>query len=188
MARIPPDANPNSFLEIGGYVSIEASHFTKAINANGITWKVLPDHGRTGDAVTAFPVTASIQKITTNSSHLQYDIYIDTQDSLKINAYFSPSLNYFTIEEGLQYAISIDDEAPQIISINKEEGNTGAGIWNKWVGENIIIKTTRHKISQPGKHIVKYWMVNPGVVLQKLVLDFGGVEPSYLGPPETKAK
>jgi Gylcosyl hydrolase family 115 C-terminal domain len=52
--------------------------------------------------------------------------------------------------------------------------------------ENIIIKTSKHKISQPGKHIVKYWVVSPGVVLQKLVLDFGGLEPSYLGPPETR--
>ncbi len=42
-----------------GYVSIEASHFTKAINSKGITWKILPDHGRTADAVTTFPVTAA---------------------------------------------------------------------------------------------------------------------------------
>jgi len=186
ISSVPSDAKHNSFYEIVKYIAIEASHFTKAVDTNGITWKVLPDHGRTGDAVTAFPVTAPTQKITANLAHLEYDIYTDSRDSLKINAYFSPSLNFHNTEEGLQYAISIDDEAPQIISINKEDRNTGAGIWNKWVGENIIIKTSRHKIFQPGKHVVKFWMVNPGVVLQKLVLDFGGVKPSYLGPPETR--
>jgi hypothetical protein len=176
----------NFFNEVDGVVSMEASHFTKAINTNGVTWKVLPDHGRTNDAITTFPVTAPIQKITSTSAHLEYEFYTYSKDSLKINAYFSPTLNYYNTDEGLQYAISIDNEAPQMISINKEDRNTGAGIWNKWVGENIIIKTSRHKISQPGKHIVKYWMVNPGVVLQKLVLDLGGLKPSYLGPPETR--
>jgi hypothetical protein len=187
ISTVPNTAGINAFYEreyLG--ISIEASHFTKAINVNGITWKVLPDLGRTGDAVTTFPVTSTTQKISGSASHLQYEIYTLSKDSLKINAYFSPSLNFFNTEEGLQYAISIDDESPQIISINSEDKNSISGIWNKWVGENIIIKTSRHKITQPGKHIVKYWMVNPGVVLQKLVLDFGGLKPSYLGPPETR--
>lgn len=94
-------------------------------------------------------------------------------------------LNYYNTEQGLQYAVSIDGETPQLISINKEDRNTGAGIWNKWVSENIIIKSSKHNILTPGKHTVKYWMVNPGVVLQKLIIGFGSTEKSYLGPPET---
>jgi hypothetical protein len=83
----------------------------------------------------------------------------------------------------LKYAISIDDEQPQIISINKDDNNQG--IWGQWVANNIIIKTSTHSVNRSGKHTVKYWMVSNAVVLQKLVLDFGGVKPSYLGPPET---
>src|SRR5688572_9741236 len=186
--KLPKDANGNFFYELEDYVSIEASHFTKAINTNGITWKILPDHGRTSDAITSFPVTAAIQKPGNNSPHVEYEVYVYSHGEFKLNAYFSPTLNFHNTETGLQYAISVDDESPQIISINSEDKNSISGIWNKWAGENIIIKTSTHKINEPGKHVVKYWMVNPGVVLQKLILDFGGVKQSYLGPPETRNK
>ncbi len=166
-------------------VSIDAEHFTKSINANGVYWNILPDHGRTGSAITPFPVTASEQKPGGDSPHLQYDIYTYSAGDFSINAYFSPSLNFIASENGLQYAISVDDDVPQIISLNKEDKTSDRGIWNKWVSESIIIKSSTHKIAAPGKHTVKFWMVNPGVVLQKLVVDFGGIEPSYLGPNAT---
>jgi Glycosyl hydrolase family 115/Gylcosyl hydrolase family 115 C-terminal domain len=182
---IPAGAKGNIFYEFDKAVSIEADHFTKANNSKTIFWKVFPDLGRTGSAITTFPVTAAEQNLSASSPYLEYDFYTYSKDEFKINAYFSPTLNFHNSPTGLQYAISIDDEIPQIISINSEDKNSISGIWNKWVGENIIIKTSQHKILAEGKHTVKYWMVNSGVVLQKLVLDFGGVKPSYLGPPET---
>ncbi len=187
-AEYPSAAKPNSFFERFETVSIEAAHFTKANNSSTISWKVLPNHGRTGDAVTTFPVTSAEQQLSPATPYLEYEIYTYSKDSFTIHAYFSPTLNFHNTENGLQYAISVDDETPQIISLNKEDKNSISGIWNKWVGENIIIKTSKHKINTAGKHTIKYWMVNSAVVLQKLAADFGGMKRSYLGPPETKIK
>lgn len=187
-AQIPGKITGNIFIETGNYVSIEADHFTKAVNTNNITWKILPDHGRTGSAVTPFPVTETEQEPGGGAPHVEYEFYTYSDNTCKINAYFSPTLNFHNTETGLQYAISIDDEAPQIISINKSVEVNYTSEWNKWVADNIIIRTTNHTISKPGKHILKYWMINSGVVLQKLVIDFGGAKSSYLGPPETLAK
>lgn len=184
MLKAPKDAKPNSFIEASGIVSMEAAHFTKANKSKTIQWKVLPDLGRTGDAVTSWPVTAPEQDLV-NAPSLEYEMHTYSKDSLFIHAYFSPSLNFHNSENGLQYAISVDDQTPQIISINKEDRNTGDGIWNKWAGENIIIKTSRHKINTSGKHTIHYRMINSGVVLQKLVVDFGEMKPAYLGPPES---
>ncbi|WP_394353886.1 hypothetical protein [Spirosoma taeanense] len=189
---LPPDSavarKAHAVQKANRAISMAADHYTKALNTNGIQWKILPDHGRTGSAITPFPVTAGEQKPGGNAPHLEYDIQTDSPGSFTLHAYFSPTLNLFRDENGLQYAISVDDESPQIISLNKEDKTSDRGIWNKWVAENIIIKTSTHTLTKPGKHTVKFWMVSPGVVLQKLVLDVGGLEPSYLGPPETRER
>ena len=175
------------FFESDGIVSIEAEHWTKAITTSNVKWKIIPGIGKTGSGITGSPVTATAQKPAGNSPHLEYEFYTYSKDSLKLQAYFSPTLNFHNTEKGLQYAVSIDNETPQIISINAEDKNSMSGVWNKWVADNIIVKKSEHTINKPGKHILKYWMVSPAVVVQKLVIDLGGLKPSYLGPPETKA-
>lgn len=182
---IPKSLKGIFFYEKDGYVSIQAEHFTKAINTSNIHWKVIPDIGRDGSGITTFPVTASAQIPNTNSPHVEYDLFVYDSGKATINAYFSPTLNFHN-DEGLKYAVSIDDELPQIISINKEDNNVRT--WEGWVANNIIIKTTNHTITKQGKHILKYWVVSSAVVLQKLVVDFGGMKTSYFGPPETLKK
>lgn len=174
-----------AFYEADKYVSIHAQNFSRARNSSNIHWEVLPDLGKSDDAVTTFPVTAPPQNPGAHSPSLEYDFYTYSSGEFEITAYFSPSLNFHFTTEGLQYAISVDDAPPVIISLNKEDKDSISGIWNKWVAEGVIKKTSTHHITKPGKHTIRYWMVSSGVVLQKIVADFGGVKPSYLGPPET---
>ncbi len=180
---VPQNLKQNIFYEGNGYVSIEASHFTTKKDAANIHWKIIPNIGHDGDGITTFPVTASTQNINANTPHLEYEFYSYDSGSFKLNAYFSPTLNFHNDSTGLQYAVSIDNEEPQIISINKNDNDKKT--WSDWVANNIIIKTTKHSINKKGKHVLKYWMISPAVILQKLVVDFGGLKPSYLGPQET---
>lgn len=173
----------NFFTELNGYVSIEADHYTRAVNTKEIAWQVLPDHGKTGSAITIMPVTAAEQIPGEQSPHLTYEIYTYSSGPIKLNTYFSPTLNFHN-GDGLKYAISIDDEKPQIVILNKDDNNNR--VWEGWMANNIITKSTNHTLTTPGKHTIKYWMVSSAVVLQKIVGDTGGLKPSYLGPPETR--
>jgi hypothetical protein len=182
-ALIPQKFESNVFYEENDYVSIEAAHYSNKTDAANILWKVIPNIGRDGDGITTFPVTASTQTLTKTTPHLEYDFYSYDSGAFELNVYFSPTLNFHNDSTGLQYAISVDDELPQIISINKDD-NDGKE-WSKWVTSNIIIKTSYHAIDKNGKHTIKYWMISPAVILQKIIADFGGLKSSYLGPQET---
>ncbi len=175
------------FVESNGYVSIEAEHYTHTVNAEPVEWLTIPDLGRTLSGVTPVPVTAKSQTPQGDSSRLEYTINFFTNGEVKVNAYMSPVQN-FNKTQGLRYGISFDDELPQIINIH--ENNTVpdwkyAWWWSQMVSDSIKIAVSNHKIKEPGEHVLKFWFVDPGIVLQKIVIETGDVDLSYLGPPES---
>jgi len=82
----------------------------------------------------------------------------------------------------VRYAISFDD-TPQIVDTLAKYSTQK---WAESVKDSVRVSTSTHTIATSGYHVLKFWMVDPAVVLQKLVVDFGGVKPSYLGPPESR--
>jgi hypothetical protein len=113
-------------------------------------------------------------------------MYLFSTGKVEVAAILAPTLN-FVPGRGLSYAVSFDDEAPQIATIvpakyNAQNGNRD---WEESVRNNCRKIKSTHMLDKPGYHTLKFWMVDPGVVLQKLVVDLGGVKPSYLGPPES---
>ena len=172
--------NDNGFVEIDHYISIEAEHFDKAVNNNEIHWQILPDYGRTLSGVEPFPVTAKAQTLSNNSPHLEYNLLLTDTASIDVQFQLGTTLNFNG--KGLQLAVSLDDETPRIINIHENETEK---IWNKTVEDNVRIVSSKWKIKSAGKHILKYWMIDPGIVLQKVIVDAGGLKPSYLGPQES---
>lgn len=180
---IPANAKYNCFYERDGYVSMEAAHYSRQRTTTDIQWKTLQGMGRDGDGVTAFPVTHAPFTLSKNTPYLEFEVYTYSSGRMNVQAYCSPTLNILHTVTGLRYAISIDDEQPQIISLNKEDNDVRT--WSQWVANNCIIKTSTHMVNKPGKHIVRYWLIDPGIILQKLVLSNGQGPYVYLGPQET---
>jgi hypothetical protein len=154
------------------------------VNAGPITWQRLPDLGRTAGAVTAFPVTAPPTAAPGGSSaHLEYRINLPQAGPVTVSAYFAPTLD-FTNTTGLRYAMSIDDEAPQLVNLNADlNPEKGSRTWGQAVANNIVLKTSQHSVAAAGAHVLKFWRVDPGVVLEKLVVSPGPLPATYLGPP-----
>ena len=94
---------------------------------------------------------------------------------------FKDLLNYFN-DGGTELAVSIDNQEPVILNMNKDDQ---LKTWEGWVSNNINKVVSTHVVDQPGKHTLKVWMIDPGVVLQRVIIDCGGLKSSYLGPTES---
>jgi hypothetical protein len=180
----PPAPMPQElegFVEGDGYISIEAVHYTRKIDGASAQWETIDDLGRTLSSMSIFPMTAESALPGPTSPCLEYKMYLFHAGTIGVEAILDPTLN-FVPSRGLRYAISFDEESPQVIDV-LAHNNTEA--WATSVEDSVRKATSNHKIANPGYHTLKIWMVDPGVVLQKLVVDLGGVRPSYLGPPES---
>jgi hypothetical protein len=178
----PPSAHEaRGYVEAGGYVAIEAAHHSQAVAGADVSWVEVPALGRTLSGVTTFPTTAMPCTPGGESPHLKYDAYLFSSGDASIEVTLAPTLN-FKGGEGLRYGVSLDDEQPQIVNVHAGESD---GLWSTWVSNNANVRTTRHSVMSPGPHTVKLWMVDPGLVFQRVVLAMREVPASYLGPPES---
>ena len=175
------------FVEGEGFVSIEAEHYTKNTDAGVNRWIKIDDYGRTLSGMRAeAPADAPEATPGKDSPCLEYQMYLFSTGKVDVAAILAPTLN-FVPSRGLRYAVSFDDEAPQVVTLvpqnyNAQNGNRD---WEKSVEDNARYGHTTHPLTKSGYHTLKFWMVDPGIMLQKLVVNLGGVKPSYLGPPES---
>jgi hypothetical protein len=171
----------DGFVESDGYVSMEAVHYSKKVDGPSGRWERIDDLGRTLSSMSVFPVTAESVTPTRDSPRLEYKLYLFDPRTVEVEAILAPTLN-FVPGRGVRYAISFDDEVPQVIDALAENS---VEAWGTSVKDSVRKVRSTHVLAKSGYHTLKFWTVDPGVVLQKLVVNLGGVKPSYLGPPES---
>jgi hypothetical protein len=181
-------ATLKGFVEGEGVVSIEPEHFSKNSDAGNNRWVRVEDYGRTLSGMRAtspVDVSATPQK---DSPCLEYQMYLFSANPAQVDLITSPVLNV-SPDRGVQIAVSMDNQAPQMITIIPKGYNQFARAntadWEASVKDNARHVKATLPVDGAGYHTLKVWMVDPGVVVQKVVVDLGGRKPSYLGPPES---
>lgn len=168
---------PCTFVEKEGYIAIEAEHYTRktdATAADGAKWTVIPELGRTLSGFTSEPITASVEGMA-----VEYDFQTTSTGYAVVMLRLAPTLNY--IPDGQRYAISIDGGKEKIININGHyRGELG-----EWQRNHCIDSQTIFTLNKAGKHTLRIRPLDNGIVMEKIIIDLGGLHRSFLGPDET---
>jgi hypothetical protein len=180
-------ATLDGFAEGDGYVSIEPEHYTKKTDAGSRRWIRIEDYGRTLSGMRAEgPVDAPPATPGVDAPSLEYRMYLLDPGAVTTRLILAPTLNFMP-GRPLRVAVSFDDEAPQTVTVVPAGYNAAGRDWSMVVENNARTVTSSHALAMAGYHTLKIWMVDPAVVVQKIVVtsDAAGAKTSYLGPPES---
>ncbi len=147
--------------------------------------------------MTVFPVTAASVEPPQPAATLEYRMYLFDSGKCEVQAILAPTMN-FVPGRGLRYALSFDDQPPVVVDALADNSEKA---WAEAVSDGVRKVTTTLTVDHPGYHTLKIRMVDPGVVLEKLVVGFADpaarfpgfasgadrpmIPESYLGPPES---
>ncbi|MDC0683023.1 glycosyl hydrolase 115 family protein [Sorangium atrum] len=177
----PSRKDLDGYVEANGYVAIEAEHFSEAIPRGGSEWRVLTALGRSGDSVKVFPdVAPSITaNHATSAPELAYKIYFFSTGTFPVTVFRIPTLNS---GGSCRLALALDDGS---VATLRGADATDDPTWETNVIEHIEKLSTTIQVSTPGYHTLRIWKVDPSIAIDRIVIDTGGLMPSYLGPPES---
>lgn len=183
------------FVEHNGYVSIHAAGFHRKVENEAIKIRMIPNLGVENTSVQLGDPLAQAQRTAgRNTPRLEYDFYTFEQGSVDVYTYVLPTFS-ISKDKGYagheatnvetKYGVCIDEGPVMTPSTSSFEY---AQIWYESVLKNCRINKTTLHIDKPGKHTVKIICGDAGTILQKVVLDFGGMQRSYMGPQPTQKK
>ena len=178
--------NYKGFVEDKGYVSIDAANFSNKKAGTAAKWETFEGIGYAGKVSVVLPRTANsevdLKAIKNNSPVMEYDFYSFNFGQANVRVQAIPTHAFYE-GKGVRCAVAIDDAEPVVLDF-QTFGRSDE--WMQNVLKNASVKSASQIINKAGKHTLKIWMVDPGVMIDRVLIDLGGWKDSYSFPPETK--
>ncbi|MFN6261826.1 MAG: glycosyl hydrolase 115 family protein [Chromatiaceae bacterium] len=179
------------FADADGYIAVNASSAQVQGNSTERYWQQVAGLGRflldeqAGSMVAVTPVDqlgdtnpAAIKQ----APHLQFPLYFQQAGEFNLQLYLSPALQ-ITPGLGVRLAVALGDAEPQLLDLM---ANYDDKVWQQSVLDNIRILSHRLQVASPGLHQLRVYLVDPAVVLQKITIDTGALQPGYVGPVQSR--
>jgi len=179
------------FASLGGPIAIAATA-AKRSAVNGVSWEELPDYGRVPCALAIYPVTAAGVLPPEPAPTLKYPVYLSRAGNFEVTLVLNPVMN-FVPDRGMRIAVAFDDQPSQVLDLFAEHPKApflargiGMQIMRDYARDNARYLRSTHNLSSPGAHELVISMVDPGIVVQKIIINDRPLPESYFGPPESK--
>ncbi|MGP1622876.1 glycosyl hydrolase 115 family protein [Bacteroides heparinolyticus] len=169
-----------TFIGENGVVAIEAEHFHRAVDAADAAWKVIPHMGRTLSGVALMPYTAAV-----DNASLSYRMQLPAeQEWVDVHVVVKSTLAFSNVQ-GHRYSVAFEGGAEEVVNFNGDLNEEPANIYTKFyptVARRVVEKKIRMRLPETdsGLHMLVLKPLEPGIVFEKIVVDYGGYKESYL--------
>lgn len=174
------------YVEDNGCVSINPGLYHRKQENKNITIHTIKGLGYENECIQLGEAVKPSQNTwkLTETPKVEYDFYTFSAGTVTIYTYALPLFPINT-QRDTRYGVMIDDGVAHWVSTAAKEYS---GQWKQNVVRNNAIGIVNLNIEKPGKHTLKLLCADPGMVIQKVIIDFGGMKRSYLGPRPTLVK
>ncbi len=171
-----------------GYVAMEAEHYYQSNAPEGTQWTVYPYYGRTRSAVALTPYTQE-----TGDATLTYRFALPEKgvDKVKVHIIVKSTLDFLNVG-GHEYTVSLDGSDATTVNFNKtllDRQPYMYSVFYPTVARRVVESVVELPVTSNGNvHELTIHPCHPGIVFEKIVVDFGGYQNQHLFGEESPVR
>lgn len=178
-ASIPVNLEPQKS-QLVGCTIIDLKQIRNKVSTNGHTLRTIEGIGYDWNAIQLGEATEpTSDPANLNGSRYEYEFSGVTADSVTVHVYGIP---FFAIFKGksTRYGISVDHQ-PAFIAQNDHKEFTEP--WKERVLQNGVLTTAKFAVNKSvQKHTLTLTCGDPGMIIERIIIDWGGLKKTYVGP------